>query len=406
MAARGGLFGGRLASLAVAFLVAALLAAPVLAMKSSEIDSIGDATEQSENLKSFFKNLDHDGDGQIESDEVASYIGSSVGGSDFDSPKEIKDGWGMMQDAVDGTDEGQTISRNELQDRLHGLLTAHEVSEWVRYGIKLPQFADAFLQEAVTTEDFPTLLTDPSLLEEELGVTGTLHKQQILRAVKKVILGLGNKPTVPRSLTSAAEDCGRVAVVWNTPLDLGKPPLHSYVLQVRSRGEGGAWGSWRTVAVVPSEEDDDVAYLHEDPGPGEHRYRVAAWNTYGRSEWAAAEVACKPSPANGPGCATRRARLAPRLGREGDADGAKAAVRWTVTIGLLTLGLIVRNLPLARVLLRPWLKTRTGKLVVRALAWLLTHLGLVAPPPLGHPGDAFLDDAGEEAEGDGPRPGL
>ena len=41
-------------------------------------------------IRSFFRRLDVDGDGQIQRDELSAYVGDSVGGKDFDTEGEIR----------------------------------------------------------------------------------------------------------------------------------------------------------------------------------------------------------------------------------------------------------------------------------------------------------------------------
>ena len=66
-------------------------------------------------LGQLFSQIDTDGDGQIEASEAARYIGdSSVGAQDLQ----------CMQANVDGADQGDTISENELQSHLQSLMKA------------------------------------------------------------------------------------------------------------------------------------------------------------------------------------------------------------------------------------------------------------------------------------------
>ena len=45
------------------------------------------------------------------------------------------------------------------------------------------------------------LVTDPTSLEDDLGIRSSLHRTQISRAVKWHILGVGVAPAAPESLT-------------------------------------------------------------------------------------------------------------------------------------------------------------------------------------------------------------
>ena len=47
--------------------------------------------------------------------------------------------------------------------------------------------------------DFPLLVNDGgATLRDELGVTSNLHRQQILRGIRRIILGMGQPPSAPQ----------------------------------------------------------------------------------------------------------------------------------------------------------------------------------------------------------------
>ena len=47
--------------------------------------------------------------------------------------------------------------------------------------------------------DFPVLVADGGrILEHELGVKSKLHREQLIRAFKRVILGIGTAPSPPK----------------------------------------------------------------------------------------------------------------------------------------------------------------------------------------------------------------
>ncbi len=91
----------------------AILSCSEVLAKSSE-GSLGPREWQG-SLGQLFSQIDTDGDGQIEASEAARYIGdSSVGAQDLQ----------CMQANVDGADQGDTISENELQRHLQSLMKA------------------------------------------------------------------------------------------------------------------------------------------------------------------------------------------------------------------------------------------------------------------------------------------
>ena len=51
--------------------------------------------------------------------------------------------------------------------------------------------------------DFPLLVNDGgATLRDELGVTSNLHRQQILRGIRRIILGMGQPPSAPQVVSS------------------------------------------------------------------------------------------------------------------------------------------------------------------------------------------------------------
>ena len=58
-----------------------------------------------------------------------------------------------------------------------------------------------------------------------------LHQQQLTRAIKRVILGLGAVPSAPRSLRCRPVSCRAVACAWDPPTEPGHPPFHKFKLE-------------------------------------------------------------------------------------------------------------------------------------------------------------------------------
>ncbi|KAG2492414.1 hypothetical protein HYH03_009357 [Edaphochlamys debaryana] len=260
---------------------------------------------RSEGLSEFFTELDANQDGAIDVAEATTFIGSGIGGSEFDSAAELKHAAESFLEALDGTDGDVTVSVDELDLHLHGVLRGVRVHDWLRHGLGLPQYAEAFRSHSITPLDFPVLVQgNGRVLEAELGITSYLHRQKLVRAIRRQILGLGTPPSEPLHLTCASPPSsgGRVAVRWQVPADPGRPPLHRYVLE-RATPDG----QWRVVAEVDDPEPpqllvDDGAAAGASamaaanglvggaagaPGctAGRAVYRVAAWNLYGRSPY-------------------------------------------------------------------------------------------------------------------------
>ena len=267
------------------------------------VGDIQTSDKQRFSIRAFFRRLDVDGDGQIETDELSAYVGTSVGGNDFDEASEIAAAAASTTALIDGGDQGSTISEEELMTHItratNQLLTPNRVARWVQFGLSLPQYSDVFSDNAVTALDFPLLVADHgAVLRDELGITSGLHHGKILRALKRQLLGLGRVPGAPTRVRAVAVNATAVAVRWRAPEELGTPPVHAYVLQRRA----GDDLKWQVDAVLDAEElahvsrideaaedggdDNDSVGAVRDPAgqPARLRqYRVVAWGAHGCS---------------------------------------------------------------------------------------------------------------------------
>lgn len=104
------------------------------------------------------------------------------------------------------------------------------VENWVQYGLGLPQYRDNFVRNAVTVLDFPLLLEQKQLLEQELQITSVLHQRQILRSMHTIILGIGSIPHAVQNVRHELDDDGAMLVAWDAP-DTVRDSL-SHVLNV------------------------------------------------------------------------------------------------------------------------------------------------------------------------------
>ncbi len=152
---------------------------------------------------------------------------------------------------------------------------------------------------------------------------------QILRGLKRLVLGLGQLPSPPQQLECSAANKSAVRLSWQPPAAAGHPPYHKFVLQrqlleataaggsrgAHSRcaagapldGSGGSGGTpdsgggrwigapscpaepWETVA----DPDDELsAWLDAPPAAGSYRYRLAAWSAFGHSAYAYTPAGC------------------------------------------------------------------------------------------------------------------
>ena len=82
--------------------------------------------EEAQALTSFFEEVDHNRDGQVDEDEAKRYIGERIGGLEYDTAGELTEAFRHMVKNIDtdATDKANLISVNEVQQHLH---TLHQV---------------------------------------------------------------------------------------------------------------------------------------------------------------------------------------------------------------------------------------------------------------------------------------
>jgi hypothetical protein len=75
-----------------------------------------------------------------------------------------------------------------------GLASVDDVVDWVIHGIQLPQYADAFHDNAISSYDLSSLLEDHGEpIETVLGVTNPLHRKKIVRAITVRLVGVASR---------------------------------------------------------------------------------------------------------------------------------------------------------------------------------------------------------------------
>ncbi|CAG9466135.1 unnamed protein product [Pedinophyceae sp. YPF-701] len=270
--------------------------AVLVLLRTAALGAAFDHSRQGSDLGKFFRTVDTDGDGLIGDEEAFAYVRDKVGGSAYDEPSELEGAVKAMVSRLDGEDAGGTVDVSEMKLHLNGLHKSYRVAEWVRHGLGLPQYAKAFLDNAVTARDFPILVNDGGrTLKEDLGVESQLHRSMLIRAFKMQILGLGRAPAGPSDLRCQAVGCRAVKLSWTPPQDPGDPPMHKYVVERKVAGApvalgGGFSGKWKHQGDV---DDEDAEFIDTDiVHPGAlYVYRVLAWGAAGRG-LRAAEVSC------------------------------------------------------------------------------------------------------------------
>jgi len=112
-------------------------------------------------------------------------------------------------------------------------------------------------------------------------VTSNLHRQQLVRAIKRVILGLGAAPGAPRRLRCQPLTCAAVACAWDAPAEPGHPPFHKFKLERLAPGGAGGPAAWATAGGELDGDqrqfvDAGLAEVRRGPGAAQ---RSGRWRT-------------------------------------------------------------------------------------------------------------------------------
>lgn len=101
---------------------------------------LGDGIRSAESSGVFFDSLDRDGDGAINSEEVAMFLQNEIGGTHFDTQIEVDQEVGTIMARLDlNNNDGLEMSDMlEYWNQLDNLLTAEEVADWIVHSVQLP----------------------------------------------------------------------------------------------------------------------------------------------------------------------------------------------------------------------------------------------------------------------------
>lgn len=180
-------------------------------------------------------------------------------------------------------DHDSVISLKELDERWESVgaeMTVNEVADWVAFAVQLPQYADIFRRHSISGYTFPLLMANDGSRLQEIGIEHHLHRQQLAMFLKMKYLGMGKRPAPlvsavcsPEPMASLAADGLAKKLLHVAWIPAESTPLR-FQLQRRSPGES----TWSLVYSGPDTEFIDVvdAGLHVV-------YRLATWNSYGRS---------------------------------------------------------------------------------------------------------------------------
>ncbi|KAK3238264.1 hypothetical protein CYMTET_51708, partial [Cymbomonas tetramitiformis] len=208
-----------------------------------------DSLAQRNQLSEFFNSVDQDADGQVEREEAIKFL-QDLGGSEYSSAAELNESVQQFFGAVDSPDHDLSVDTKEFEKYLADLMTTGSVERWIKHGLQLPQYAEAFRANAVTAFDFPMLVRTDAL-EVELGVASGLHRQQLLRAMKKKILGQGKVPGVPEGAYCTGVTPTSVVLQWSAPAAAGSPPGHLYEIEAGLGVPHSLTSGGQTACITP-----------------------------------------------------------------------------------------------------------------------------------------------------------
>mmetsp|Transcript_3012 Transcript_3012/g.7509 ORF Transcript_3012/g.7509 Transcript_3012/m.7509 type:complete len:777 (+) Transcript_3012:120-2450(+) len=267
---------------------------------------------QAEAAESFFRALDDNGDGQIESHEARSYV-AGLTGEEFDTAEVHRAVEDMMGD-LDGADKDLTVSLPEFIEHMEQMLQGSRVSDWIHHGLEMPQYAAPFKENAISIGDFP-LLAGPAgsnVLHTDLKVESRLHRERIVRSIQHQMLGVGNAPSPPQEVDCEVTGCN-IILNWKPPSNLGWPAFHKYVVEHRIMNVAG----W---TMVGETDADDTQFVGTALQAGKYEYRVTAWNRAGRSQYGVSGACLLPDLECTRNAAGVSVPLDDRLSETGSAD--------------------------------------------------------------------------------------
>jgi len=262
-----------------------LVALVALVVSVALARALASVSSRARGFSGFFRAIDGDGDGELTTRELRRYF-DGVGGRDLDERREVARAARATVETMDTEDEGTTVNLRELRRAARGMANARDVGEWVGRGVGYPEYAEAFVESRITLLDFPQLLARDGDGLRRMGVYKSIHRQALMRAMKRQLLLVGRKPSAPRRASARKLEGDGEAVVrvsWIRPRDLGSPEVHEYVIQ-SGVGVGGRVFKWTDVGSVGAKKFVfDVEGLSRAPGL-RHTFRVVAWSEFGHSD--------------------------------------------------------------------------------------------------------------------------
>nr|CCA19294.1 conserved hypothetical protein [Albugo laibachii Nc14] len=213
-----------------------------------------------------------DASGNMEAKELQSVISKTTNADDIDRVYEKLD---RNQDSL--------ISKKELEQRwelIGAEMTVQEVADWIAYSVQLPQYADLFRYHSISGYTFPLLMKDEGEQLRQIGIESELHRHQVAMFLRMRYLGLGAKPEkIVRATCDYEQPQADLAmkhafarITWTSASEASPERF-----QLQKRSPGSAF--WTPVYSGPDTEFVDLL----QPNEKHVTYRLATWNSYGRS---------------------------------------------------------------------------------------------------------------------------
>jgi hypothetical protein len=156
--------------------------------------------DEKRGMNELFDDLDADNDDNFEKAELSNML-VELG---LDTKQGSQQPW-KWQDALQKMDHNQDtfLSKLEVINHMKKLvMSRRQVADWMKYSVGLPVYIATFAENSVT-----------GFLKYELGITSSLHRKQIRRAILNRMFGFA--PDKPEGLScEPGSEPGSVLVFW------------------------------------------------------------------------------------------------------------------------------------------------------------------------------------------------
>jgi hypothetical protein len=171
--------------------------------------------------------------------------------------------------------------------------TPRAVRDWVRFGMMLPQYGDAFERNMINSTMLSVLASPKGkqesqrLFKDVLNITHVPHQTVLIHGVVDCVLAMSGSsvpppPThlrvrTPKARASGHAKCDAVLLEWDAPQHVGHhTDPHVYVVYRKCT----RCDAWEEVQPTDMTAFDDTVGIKRW---GVYSYRVVAWNKVGPS---------------------------------------------------------------------------------------------------------------------------